>query len=97
MFPFLMAHSVPFEIGLELVRRTRGRDSNAVKLPLAAPHVGESVSATRTQPQTTYVSNRKISAPTELIDGDEVRLGTICMRFRLVGRGYTPRTQRRRH
>ncbi len=44
----------------------------------------------------TYVAKHRIAAPTELIDGDEIRVGSVRMRFRSLGRGHTTRTQRRR-
>jgi DNA-binding winged helix-turn-helix (wHTH) protein len=42
----------------------------------------------------TFISDHRITAPTELRDGDEIRLGGIRMRFRAGSRLQTTRTTR---
>jgi len=40
----------------------------------------------------THVNDRPVTAPTPLADGDEVRLGTVRMTFRVVPAGETEAT-----
>ncbi len=43
------------------------------------------------------VADHRIDAPTELAEGDEIRLGPVRLRFESVADKQSTRTQRRRH